>query len=154
MSTESPQLATSSRLRTTSIQVKTVAIDTSVPTTLAEPRSRCLRARPSLPDPFTGTPLLTPHANGLGAQAKGMEAISHGLRDEAIIGRREKRITEKEKQLKEVIESHDGLIREKFHLERFVTLLEGWNPKVRLSAGYPGDSLRYSKRNWIIRLFS
>lgn len=142
MSTESPQLATSSRLRTTSTQVRTVAIDTSVPTTLAEPRSRSLRARPSLPNPSTGTPL-TPHANGHGAQAKGMEAISHGLRDEAIISRREKRITEKEKQLKEVVESHDGLIREKFHLERFVTLLEGWNPKVRLSAGYPGDSLRY-----------
>lgn len=133
MSNESSQLAASSRLPTTTNQVKTVITDTPfVSTALEERRSRSLRARPSLSSPSMGIPSTT-HPNGHATQSKGMEAISQGLRQEAVIVRREKRITEKERELKEVVESHDGLIREKFHLERFVTLLEGWNPEVRHS---------------------
>lgn len=136
MSNESSQLAESSRLPTITSQVKKVDTDTPlVSTALVEPRSRSLRARPSLPSPSIGIPLTT-HSNGHMTQSKGREAISHGLRQEAVIARREKRIAEKEKELKEVVQSHDGLIREKFHLERFVTLLEGWNPEVRYSTEY------------------
>jgi hypothetical protein len=33
-----------------------------------------------------------------------------------------------------VVEGHDAAVREKFHLERFVTLLEGWDPEVSLGS--------------------
>ena len=36
--------------------------------------------------------------------------------------------------MKGVVEGHDAAVREKFHLERFVTLLEGWDPEVSLGS--------------------
>ena len=39
-------------------------------------------------------------------------------------------VREKEAEVKRVVDGHDDAVREKFHLERFISIFEGWDPKV------------------------
>jgi hypothetical protein len=52
------------------------------------------------------------------------------LGPEGISARRQELVAEKEKALRSVVEGHDAAVREKFHLERFVTMVTGWDPEV------------------------
>ena len=38
-------------------------------------------------------------------------------------------IRDLETRVRAVVEKHDMAVREKFHLERYVSILEGWNPE-------------------------
>ncbi|WWC94487.1 hypothetical protein V866_001333 [Kwoniella sp. B9012] len=97
-------------------------------------RSRALRARPSdpgpssLPAPTPKTPITTP-VNVRAPTPKEFNQISRRLGVENIRDKREELLVEKEKQLKRVLDSHDDAIREQFHLERFVTMITGWDPQ-------------------------
>ncbi|ODN80583.1 hypothetical protein L202_02775 [Cryptococcus amylolentus CBS 6039] len=90
--------------------------------------ARSLRARPSSIDVPTPGSSIAPGA-GRGLSKRNLDVISQSLNSTSIEARREQRILEKEAELKDVVEEHDSAIREKFHLERFVTLLEGWDPE-------------------------
>lgn len=97
---------------------------------------RSLRARPSetaaaSPTASTSnaaicTPLRAP-------TQKELDNIRRRLGDETVIARKEELLREKEGYLREVVDRHDTAIREKFHLERFVTLITGWDPDVSSS---------------------
>jgi hypothetical protein len=39
-------------------------------------------------------------------------------------------VKEKDVELKDVVDKHDTAVREKFHLERYISIFEGWDPKV------------------------
>lgn len=98
------------------------------------PARRQLRARPSDPSPAhnshgkrrksdVGTALRQP-------TDKELEYIHSRLGPDHVISRREWVIKEKEGELKDVVDKHDTSVREKFHLERYISIFEGWNPKV------------------------
>ncbi|WWD03258.1 hypothetical protein V865_001309 [Kwoniella europaea PYCC6329] len=97
-------------------------------------RSRALRARPSDPGPSSllaptpKTPITTP-VSVRAPTPKEFNQISRRLGDENIREKRDELLVEKEKQLKRVLDSHDDAIREQFHLERFVTMITGWDPQ-------------------------
>ncbi|ORY26167.1 SNF2 family N-terminal domain-domain-containing protein [Naematelia encephala] len=94
--------------------------------------SRVLRARPSdppppplaSPSPATSSTLIRP------ATRKELENISRRLSKESIDQRRDELIKEREGELRTVMDEHDTAVREKFHLERFVTMITGFHPKV------------------------
>ncbi|WRT66592.1 uncharacterized protein IL334_003551 [Kwoniella shivajii] len=99
-------------------------------------RSRSLRVRPSDPGPPVQN--VSPIALALKLPVpsafreptpKELNSISRRLGEDTIRAKREELVAEKEQKLKQVIDSHDDAIREKFHLERFVTMITGWDPK-------------------------
>ncbi|WWC89087.1 uncharacterized protein L201_004005 [Kwoniella dendrophila CBS 6074] len=98
-------------------------------------RSGTLRSRPSdpgpsiqpLPSPKIPTP--APNAGYRQPTPREFDQISRRLGEENIRAKKEELLLEKEKQLKKVIDSHDDAIREQFHLERFITMITGWDPK-------------------------
>ena len=59
-----------------------------------------------------------------------MDNIQRRLAPETVQSRREEVLSAREAELREVVDEHDLAVREKFHLERFVSILEGWNPEV------------------------
>jgi helicase SWR1 len=61
-----------------------------------------------------------------------LECVTSKLSEEAILARREIVIKEKDVELKNVVDGHDDAVREKFHLERFISIFEGWDPAVSL----------------------
>jgi helicase SWR1 len=94
--------------------------------------ARALRARPSLPASTSST------SNGESSKLrppteKELAAVTAGLAPEALSARREETTKNKEKQVKDVVDDHDAAVREKFHLERFVSLLENFAPDVCVS---------------------
>lgn len=78
--------------------------------------TRTLRHRASLPAPLVS--------------AATIEEVKQQLGPEGLSSFREQRIKEREGDVRSVVDVHDGLVRERFHLERFVSILEGWDPKV------------------------
>lgn len=101
------------------------------------PARRQLRARPSDPAPAP-----SPHGkrrqsdvNAALRQAtdREIEHIQSRLAPEYLDSRREIVVKEKEGELKLVVDKHDTDVREKFHLERYTSIFEGWNPKVSFS---------------------
>ena len=102
---------------------------------LAQPRHRSLRPRPADPasasvsslEPFSPVPHIRK------ASMKELDNINRRLGPEGVGSRRAEMLKENEKALKTVVEGHDAAVREKFHLEKFVSLLEGWDPEVSLS---------------------
>lgn len=108
----------------------------AIATPIAGPsRLRTLRTRPSDPSP---SPRSTKQASLSAASPanlrqpaqKELDNIFRRLGPEGVGSKREELVVDKEKELKSVVDEHDTAIREKFHLERFVTLLEGWDPAV------------------------
>lgn len=95
-------------------------------------RHRTLRARTSDP-PKAADPSAKPSSPTVALRKPSQKELNYvhwRLGVEGIAIRREELARQKEKELKAVVEGHDDAVREKFHLEKFVTLLEGWDPKV------------------------
>ena len=109
-----------------------VVCETSAPT---HSRHRSLRARPANPMPASASALepTSPVAHLRKASTKELDNIARRLGPEGVALRRAEVLKENERALKAVVEGHDAAVREKFHLERFVTLLEGWDPEVSSS---------------------
>ncbi|KAK8864632.1 hypothetical protein IAR55_001882 [Kwoniella newhampshirensis] len=123
----------------------------STPSTNTLSRSRSLRARPP---PASRAPIPTPSpsvkvkhkhvrpaaistpssspSTTLGSirqpTQRELDNIHRRLGAESIGARRDELLQARERELKEVVEAHDDDVREKFHLERYVTILDGWNP--------------------------
>jgi helicase SWR1 len=58
-----------------------------------------------------------------------MERIRFKLGPEGALSRREELVREREAELRVVMDAHDMAVKEKFHLERYVSILEGWDPE-------------------------
>ena len=99
--------------------------------TYAPPRS--LRTRTSLPS----APVPSKATKNAGPP-QDLDKIKAKLGPEGVVARRDEVVKEKEGQLRELVDGHDTAVREIFHLERYVSLLEGWDPLVRpLSLSLP-----------------
>lgn len=100
---------------------ETPAIPSS-PRTRVTPANRPLRARASLPAPPTRASAAPP---------KDIDKIRERLAPAAISFRKDELVKEKEESLRDLVDGHDTAVREKFHLERYISLLEGYDPVVR-----------------------
>lgn len=100
----------------------------STPTSKNGPRA--LRQRSSLPANAT------PPTRALrGGPPKDIEKILHRVSSSGISERKDELVKEKEGVLREVVDEHDTAVLEKFHLERYISLLEGWDPVVSCVRG-------------------
>jgi len=59
-----------------------------------------------------------------------LEYIHRQVSEDALANKRDAVVREKETELKAVVDRHDDAVREKFHLERFISIVTGWDPKV------------------------
>ncbi|ORX35665.1 SNF2 family N-terminal domain-domain-containing protein [Kockovaella imperatae] len=111
--------------------------------------TRTLRARPS--DPVSYAPPSRPvQSSAITAREPDeveIESIRRKLGEDGIKERREELIKEKEAIVKQVVESHDAAVREKFHLERYISLLEGYDPEFIKSDNSP-VFLEYARNNY------
>lgn len=94
----------------------------SSPKNRVTPANRPLRTRTSLPAPPTRSSAAPP---------KDLDKIKEKLTPSAISLRKDELVKEKEESLRELVDGHDTAVREKFHLERYISLLEGYDPVVR-----------------------
>jgi hypothetical protein len=94
------------------------------------PRARTLRARPSLTNGSTSTSTSTSGTRKL-SEAE-LQAIQHQLGPAGVAARRDELVQEKEALVKVVVDEHDTALREQFHLERFITMITGWDPAVSI----------------------
>ena len=113
----------------------------------ARPRAseqRTLRARPSDPPPpsLPGSSPTATKAKIRSASQNELASIQKRLGPEGVQLRREELLKENERKLKSVVDGHDAAVREKFHLEKFVSLLEGWDPEVSC-----GSAIRFYARS-------
>ena len=110
---------------------------TSIGATVAGPSRRILRARPSATG-LPSSPVASPAARVKGlrqATQKELEDVQRRLGSESLSDKRQQTLSAREQQLQALLEEHDAAIREQFHLERFVTMITGWNPEVRHAMG-------------------
>jgi helicase SWR1 len=95
---------------------------------------RNLRARPSepsaIPSPITKRARSDTNTKLRPPTDKELDSINKALSEESLSAKRDGVIREKEAEVKRVVDGHDDAVREKFHLERFISIFEGWNPKV------------------------
>ena len=110
--------------------------------------TRTLRARPS--DPVSYAPpskvVHTSTPTSREPNPHEIEAIKRKLGEEGISERREDLVREKEVVLKQLVEGHDAAVREKFHLERYISLLEGYDPEVGHTLAWCLADVRRSSR--------
>ena len=93
-------------------------------------RVRSLRARPSA----GGAAPAAMAASGVRKPSDAdLELIKRRLGPVGVAERRDELVHEKEAAVKGVVDEHDTALRELFHLERFVTMITGWNPVVSFS---------------------
>ena len=85
---------------------------------------RNTRHRNSLPAPSVHS------RTSRGGPPKDLDKIKERYGPSGIARRREELVKEKEEALRQVVDDHDTFVREKFHLERYTSLLEGWDPVV------------------------
>ena len=93
--------------------------------------SRALRTRLCNTAPISRTsktPKSSPSTRG--PSEKEMDNIRRRLGPEGVASRRAELLKAKDEELRGVIDDHDEAVREKFHLERFVSLLENYDPQV------------------------
>jgi helicase SWR1 len=114
--------------------------------TLSTPRSnaisksapalrRQLRARPSDLSAPSSSPATKKTRTDKGAVPrqptdKELAFIQSQLSEDGLKVKRDAVIRGKEMELKTVVDGHDDAVREKFHLERFISIVTGWDPKV------------------------
>lgn len=126
----------------TADSIEVVPAGSSRPT----PARRQLRARPSDPAPTTSPKTKRSRPESSTTLRKGTDHeinyIRSKLAPEHVHSRRNVVIKEKEAELKHVIDQHDTAVREKFHLERYISIFEGWNPKVSTIYHAGGDHVR------------
>lgn len=98
--------------------------------------SRTLRARPSDPlPPGQNAPINTINLGPLRKPTeKELDNVHRRIGPEGVSQRREELLQGKELELKQLVDQHDTAVREKFHLERYVTILTGWDPDVSRSS--------------------
>lgn len=89
-------------------------------------RGRALRRRAN---EVTYTDRRTSRSSGRVVSEDEMVRALSKLGPDGIAARREELIQEKEAQLRIIVEEHDMAVKEKFHLERYVSILEGWDPE-------------------------
>lgn len=121
---------------TSSLDVPTTSPSLIAKTPPAHHRSHTLRARPSnpfLPTSSSSKPS-SPVTTYRKPSQKELDNIQRRLGPEALVSHREELIKEKEGELKRVVDGHDDDVREKFHLDRYISLLEGWDPAVSSSS--------------------
>ena len=92
---------------------------------------RSLRIRLSAPGPTA-----SPKASVKGGPPKYLEVVKQKIGPEGVKARREEVVQEKEATLRDLVDGHDSAVREKFHLERYISLLEGWDPEVSTSRNH------------------
>jgi hypothetical protein len=101
-----------------------------------QPARRQLRARASEATPSTtASPVTKRGRSDTSAHLrlptdKELEYIRSKLSEESILSGRDGVIKGKEAELRNVVDSHDNAVREKFHLERYISIFEGWDPVV------------------------
>ena len=104
------------------------------------PARRQLRTRPS--DPVSAP---SPHGKRRKSEVSTslrrateseLEYIHSKLGHEHLSSRRDVVVKDKEAELRDVVDKHDTAVKEKFHLERYISIFEGWNPKVRIRTIY------------------
>ena len=112
---------------------------------------RNLRARPSepssIPSPITKRARSDTNTKLRPPTEKELDSITKALSEESLAAKRDGVVRDKEAEVKRVVDGHDDAVREKFHLERFISIFEGWNPKVcaihgsntRISLTQPGS---------------
>lgn len=66
-----------------------------------------------------------------------MEKALQKLGPEGISSRRGEILREREAELRTVVDDHDMAVKEKFHLERYISILEGWDPAEARSDNSP-----------------
>jgi helicase SWR1 len=96
---------------------------------------RNLRARPSepssIPSPISKRARSDTNTKLRPPTERELDSITKALSEESLAAKRDGVVREKEAEVKRVVDGHDDAVREKFHLERFISIFEGWNPKVR-----------------------
>ncbi|KAL7421999.1 swr1 complex component [Cryptotrichosporon argae] len=102
----------------------TTSGDLMAPPALGQALRRTLRTRPSDPGPAHKTRELT---------ADEAARVRAKLGDEGVAARRAEVVAQKEEELKAVVDAYDTAVRERFHLERYVSLIDAWDP-VKLKA--------------------
>lgn len=98
---------------------------------------RQLRARPSdttAPSPVSKRARSDTNGQLRPPTEKELAYINSSISEEGLAARRDGVIKGKEAELKQVVDRHDTAVREKFHLERFTSIFEGWDPEVCLCA--------------------
>lgn len=97
---------------------------------------RNLRARPSepssIPSPISKRARSDTNTKLRPPTEKELDVVNKALSEEAILAKRDVVVKDKEAEVKRVVDGHDDAVREKFHLERFISIFEGWDPKVCL----------------------
>jgi helicase SWR1 len=100
---------------------------------------RNLRARPSepssVPSPISKRARSDTNTKLRPPTERELDSITKALSEESLAAKRDGVVREKEAEVKRVVDGHDDAVREKFHLERFISIFEGWNPKVCASHG-------------------
>ena len=122
-----PQQPVGAVLQTNGPSAHPTIAPTKLPTS-----TRTLRTRPSdlnLKDGFHHSP-----TTERGPTQQELDDIATRMSKENVQHRRDELLKAKELDLKGVVEEHDDAVREKFHLERFISLLEGWDPEVCCSS--------------------
>ena len=105
---------------------------------------RNLRARPSEPSSVTSPSSKRARADTntklRPPTEKELDSITKALSEESLAVKRDGIVREKEAEVKRVVDGHDDAVREKFHLERFISIFEGWDPKV---CGIHGSKVKH-----------
>jgi helicase SWR1 len=109
---------------------------------------RQLRARPSDLSAPSSSPVTKKARTDKGAVPrqptdKELAFVQSQLSEDGLKVRRDGVIRGKEMELKAVVDGHDDAVREKFHLERFISIVTGWDPKV--SSESSGESVILTK---------
>jgi helicase SWR1 len=95
---------------------------------------RNLRARPSepsaIPSPITKRARSDTNTKVRPPTERELDNITKALSEDSLAAKRDGVVRDKEVEVKRVVDMHDDAVREKFHLERFISIFEGWNPKV------------------------
>jgi hypothetical protein len=91
--------------------------------------------------------LPAPPTRASAAPPKDIDKIREKLAPAAINARKDELVREKEESLRDLVDEHDTAVREKFHLERYISLLEGYDPVVRGAKPLESSSLTSSTSN-------
>lgn len=87
--------------------------------------ARALRSRTSLPA-APAAPTRPGSARVISNEER--EHALYKLGTEGTLAKRDELVRDHEAQVRAIVEEHDMAVKEKFHLERYTSILEGWDP--------------------------
>lgn len=123
------------------------ALPKSRPPGRSAPAPRTLRARPSTSAPAASSASPSSKLSASSVRPpteKESLLISRKLGPEALQTRRDELLRDKEQELRVVVDEHDTVVREKFHLEKYILMITGWDPEV--SSSVNSESVSDSRR--------